>query len=200
MKITIPNQQGVETELDIFPLEYLGQRVLTTKQLSPVLGCSRQNISVNFNRHINEFIEGVDYFILNGLELRRFIQHYAGMSVKPRFRDKSACDFWSAVSPQAHDLYLWTFTEAFKNSQYLGTSNAAIICFSALFVYFNAKTPASEPEPQLPPPAQPEPSAQPAPDDKRIEMLMKLIDKCKNDDLRDKLILATASLILGRQI
>lgn len=222
MKITIPNQQGVERELDIFPLECRGQLVLTAKQLAPILGCSRKNLTTNFSRHINEFVEGVDYFFLHGIELKIFLKYYIGNSgnygnyKNPGNVSRPQLDYRSAFSPKVHAMYLWTLEGARKHSQYLTTEMAIRICLNYLPAYFNAKNPASESAPQLPPPVQqslfddkptspPEPLVQPepsaAPSDDRIELLMELIDKIEDDpQLRNTLIRETASLILGKQI
>lgn len=197
MKIPILNQQGGTTELEIFPLKYESQYVLTTRQLSAIVDCSRQHISTNFRRHVEEFIEGEDFFFIQGITLKNFIACYAGMSAKPRWRDKNPKGFWSAVSPQAHELYLWTLTGALKHSQYLNMSD---LCDDTLLAYFsNQKLSSNPPTAQSESPA----SAQPELNDKQIELMMKLIDMVESGDentLRNRLIKATASLILGRQI
>ena len=207
MKITIPNSQGVETEVDIFPLEYFGQHVLTTKQLKTIFNCTRQNISVNFNRHINDFTEDVDYFFLHGIKLKVFIKSYVETSrnyCQHLGNSEDRYSYRSALALQSHELYLWTASGVFKHSLYLGTSMANKVFEAARQTYFNAQPFADNPEqPQLPPPAQSESpaSAQPELNDKQIELMMKLIDMVENDpQLRNKLIQATASLILGRQI
>mgnify|MGYP002855032559 CR=1 FL=1 len=205
MKITIPNSQGVETEVDIFPLEYFGQHVLTTKQLKTIFHCTRQNISVNFNRHINNFIEDVDYFFLHGINLKIFLKNYTGNYCKHLGNGKNKYSYRSALALQTHALYLWTVSGARKHSVYLGTEMANRVFDIALRDYFNLPSPVLDPEPQLPPPAQSESpaSAQPELNDKQIELMMKLIDMVESGDentLRNRLIKATASLILGRQI
>ena len=202
MKIPILNQQGGTTELEIFPLKYESQYVLTTRQLSAIVDCSRQHISTNFRRHVEEFIEGEDFFFIQGITLKNFIACYAGMSAKPRWRDKNPKGFWSAVSPQAHELYLWTLTGALKHSQYLNMSD---LCDDTLLAYFSNQKLSSNPPPLSVMPVQPDVLhvTQLTPDDNQIELMMKLIDMVESGDentLRNRLIKATASLILGRQI
>lgn len=195
MKVTIPNLLGGTTELEIFPLEYMKKPVLTTKQLSAIFGCSRQNITTNFNHHKKEFVEEKDYFFIYGLTLRHFIQYHAGINGNPRWRDKNPSDFWSAVAPNAHDLYLWTLIGAFKHSQYLGIVNASAIYAGTLLAYFSAQNPA--------PHSAPQPSSSDiknASYDKRLEQLVEFIDLCKNDDLRDELIRLAVNLIFGKRI
>lgn len=222
MKIVIPDEKGVDRELDLFPLDYFGRHVLTTKQLAPIFGCPRQNISTNFNHHIDDFIEGVDYFFLHGIALKIFMNNcISDLEITGKLGKVSGnkLDYRSAFALRAQALYLWTFSGALKHSQYLGTEMAIKILIDALTDYFNAKNPASNSAPQLPPPvqqslfddeqpAQPapeetaplEPLVQPASNDRQIELLVKFIDLCKNDDLRDELIRLAVNLIFGKRI
>ena len=57
---------------NLIPIEYQGQRILTTKQLSEIYQTSEGNISNNFNNNMDHFTEGKHYHLLEGEALREF--------------------------------------------------------------------------------------------------------------------------------
>ena len=179
-------------EYEPFPLEYKDQLVFTTKQLAKFYGSSRQSISTNFRYHINDFVEGVDYFYLCGSELKIFRFNY---------QKGDTYDFCSEIAPKAHEVYLWTISGAFKHSLYLNTDRANNVFISGrFFEYFGTDMPTEDFESPDQPVKQQPFTVENTPCDTRIELLMKLIDKCKDDNLRDTLIREAASLLLGEQI
>jgi len=56
----------------LVPIEFKNQRIMTTKVLSEQYGTNEQNISKNFTRNIERFIEGKHFFKLEGEELKEF--------------------------------------------------------------------------------------------------------------------------------
>lgn len=234
MKVLLPDSAGNNIEYEIFPLEYKNISVLSTKQLALFFDSSRQNISINFRRHMKDFVEGVDYFYLHGITLKVFIlgytenydrqainlgrraenlgrraENYVRRAEKSGWKDEDPCNFWTAVAPQAHDLYLWTKTGARKHALYLNTDMANKVFISLLDTYFAPTEDFKPPvqtslfadEPLTVEISAKEPSTvETTPCDTRIELLTEFIRLCKNDDLRDTLIREAASLILGKQI
>ncbi|APF21312.1 ORF6N domain-containing protein [Clostridium butyricum] len=59
-------------ENKLTPLEYKGQRILTTKQLAEVYETDVNNIQKNFSNNKERFIEGKHYYKLTGNELAEF--------------------------------------------------------------------------------------------------------------------------------
>ena len=179
-------------EYEPFPLEYKEKLVFTTKQLSKFYGSSRQNISTNFRRHMKDFVEGVDYFYLYGVELKIFQFNY---------QKEATHDFFSEIAPQAHEVYLWTISGAFKHSLYLNTDRANNVFISGrFFEYFGTDMPTEDFESPDQHVKQEPPAVENTPCDTRIELLTEFIRLCKNDDLRDTLIREAASLLIGKQI
>lgn len=90
-------------------LETNNERVVTTKQLAWVYGCSAGNIKKNFNTNREHFIKGKHYYCLEGEQLRQF---------------KEQLDDDSLVSPNAKILMLWTKRGASRHCKLLGTERA----------------------------------------------------------------------------
>lgn len=57
---------------NLTPLVFNKQRIMTTKVLAEQYGTNEQNISRNFTRNSERFIEGKHYFKLEGEELKEF--------------------------------------------------------------------------------------------------------------------------------
>lgn len=62
--------------MKLAPIEYQGERVLTTTQLSESYRADRQQISYNFNNNIKRYKEGKHYIKLEGEEKRNFIDRH----------------------------------------------------------------------------------------------------------------------------
>lgn len=106
-------------------IEHEGIRVLTTQQLAEVYETETNNIKLNFNNNKERFIEGRDYYLLKGLDLKEF---------KNRVNDINL------VGKNANSLYLWTERGANRHSKILDT-NRAWQQFDVLEeTYFKVKT------------------------------------------------------------
>ena len=57
---------------ELTPVKFDGEIVITTKLLAQVYECEEANISNNFKRNENKFIEGKHYYKLTGKELKEF--------------------------------------------------------------------------------------------------------------------------------
>lgn len=90
-------------------LEYNKIRVLTTQQLAEVYETSVDNIKNNHNRNKNRFIEGRDYYLLKGDELKEF---------------KNLVTDSYLVDKRTPQLYLWTERGANRHSKILDTDKA----------------------------------------------------------------------------
>lgn len=63
-------------KLNLTVVEYADQRVMTTKQLAEVFGTTSENIKRNYSRNKDRFIEGRDYYYLEGDDLRLFFESF----------------------------------------------------------------------------------------------------------------------------
>lgn len=90
-------------------IEHEGIRVLTTQQLAEVYETSTDNIKMNFKRNKDRFVEGRDYYLLKGDELKEF---------------KNLVTDSYLVNPRAPQLYLWTERGANRHSKILDTDKA----------------------------------------------------------------------------
>lgn len=93
---------------DLIKIEHKEQLVLTTEQLAQVYECDNKNISNNFNRTQEKFVEGKHYFILEGNDLQVF---------KGIHQNDESLKFVSK-------LYLWTKQGASRHCKMLGTDKA----------------------------------------------------------------------------
>lgn len=95
--------------MNLIPVEYQGERILTTEQLAQVYECAATNIKSNFNASKEKFVEGKHYFKLEGEQLRAF---------KDSVRNSDL------VGKNANQLYLWTKRGASRHCKMLGTDKA----------------------------------------------------------------------------
>lgn len=95
--------------MNLIPVEYQGERILTTEQLAQVYECAATNIKSNFNASKEKFVEGKHYFKLEGEQLRAF---------KDSVRNSDL------VGKNANQLYLWTKRGASRHCKMLGTDRA----------------------------------------------------------------------------
>jgi hypothetical protein len=64
---------------DLAPIEYQGQRILTTQQLAEAYEVDEGRISENFNRNRDRYSLGKHYFVLEGEDLKKL----GAMSIIP---------------------------------------------------------------------------------------------------------------------
>ena len=91
------------------PIEYEGQVVITTAQLAEVYGTTSKNITNNFQRNNDRFIEGKHYFVLKCDELKEY---------------KSKTSERGLPISSANSMYLWTRRGASRHCKILGTDKA----------------------------------------------------------------------------
>lgn len=60
--------------MNLVPVEYNNQRILTTKQLAEIYETKVTNIKTNYSRNKDKFTEGVHYFGLKGEDLKEFLR------------------------------------------------------------------------------------------------------------------------------
>jgi hypothetical protein len=94
---------------NLIPIEHQNQRVLTTQQLAEVFGTDSENINKNFSRNKDRFIEGRDYYFLQGEELQGFKRLLTNSPEPLKFTSQ---------------LYLWTERGANRHSKILDTDQA----------------------------------------------------------------------------
>ncbi|QDX91417.1 hypothetical protein EEL30_02910 [Brevibacillus laterosporus] len=94
--------------MKLAPIEYQGERVLTTTQLSESYRADRQQMSYNFNNNIKRYKEGKHYIKLEGEEKRNFIDRH-------EIHDGSK---------NASVIYLWTKKGAWMHAKSLNTDEA----------------------------------------------------------------------------
>lgn len=96
-------------ENKLIPIEYKGQRILTTKQLAEVYETNENNIKNNFNNNKKRFEKGKHYFKLQGEELKEFKRLVNDIDEAYKF---------------APILYLWTERGADRHCKILDTDKA----------------------------------------------------------------------------
>ena len=110
---------------NLTPVKFNGEIVITTKMLAEVYECEEANISNNFKRNEDKFIEGKHYYKLQGKELKEF---------KGYHKNNESLKFVSI-------LYLWTRRGASRHCKMLGTDKAWDMFDSLEENYFNPKLP-----------------------------------------------------------
>lgn len=88
------------------PIEYQGQRILTTAQLAESYGTTADKISYNFNYNEARYQAGKHYFLLTGEDLRTF--------------KEANREFQGSLNK----LYLWTEKGAWLHAKSLSTDRA----------------------------------------------------------------------------
>lgn len=95
--------------MNIQVIEHKEVRVLTTQQLAEVYETNPDNIKMNFKRNKERFVEGRDYYLLKGEELKEF---------------KNLVTNSNLVDKRTPQLYLWTERGANRHSKILDTDKA----------------------------------------------------------------------------
>ena len=90
-------------------IEHNKQRVLTTQQLAEVYETTTDNIKMNFQRNKQRFIEGRDFYLLKGEQLKQFLQ---------------VTNSYLQISSKTRSMYLWTERGANRHSKILDTDKA----------------------------------------------------------------------------
>lgn len=98
--------------MNLIPVEYQGERILTTEQLAQIYETDLTNITTNFNRNQEKFIEGKHYYLLKGEELREFKSYLTN------------CNIADLIHKFANQIYLWTKRGASRHCKMLGTDKA----------------------------------------------------------------------------
>lgn len=112
----------------IAPLNYNGLEVFSTNQLAVSYNCTAKFLTDCF-RHCNEdFVEGVDYFHLVGLELRNFKTYLKNLQGGQRTTGDNFSQGVSLlpglIAPSASSLHLWSKFGAIKLANVLNTKQA----------------------------------------------------------------------------
>ena len=116
------------------PIEWQNQRVLTTAQIAEAYHCSVKNISDNFNRAKEYFVEGVHHFKLDGTQIGQF-----------RLRSEK---IGMQISAKTRMLYLWTYQGCVRHCKMLNTDKAWEVFDVLEKNYFNsASLPVMAPAP-----------------------------------------------------
>ncbi|MGI7060361.1 ORF6N domain-containing protein [Citrobacter amalonaticus] len=89
-------------------ITYRNQRVVTTDSLAAGYSTTTQNITNNFNRNKNRFIEGKHYFRIEGEEVENLRNSLS----------------YVQISPKTRTLYLWTERGASHHAKMLETEQA----------------------------------------------------------------------------
>lgn len=118
---------------DLIPVDYSGQRVLTTEQLAQAYECGTDNIKRNFSNNKEHFEEGKHFFKLEGDELK----------------DLRGKNIHLQISPKTRCLYLWTRRGASRHSKMLGTDRAWEMFDALEENYFNPRPKALTPAEQM---------------------------------------------------
>lgn len=93
---------------DLQIIEYRGQRVATTEQISAGYGTDVANIKMNFSRNADRFIEGKHFFKVTGDELTNLRVSFGYLQ----------------ISPKTRSLMLWTERGAANHAKMLETDRA----------------------------------------------------------------------------
>ena len=175
----------MEEEKSLPPLIYGGQKVLTTRQESELLECDRSNVNHILKNHETIFKEGVDYFKLQGEELRQFkislaneLIHSAG--------DESV---HSVFSKTVNSICFLTESGVLKLSKYIGTDKAKAIYTQLAVGYFKTENL----------PAQLE-SGRIFSDAEKFQYLNCYIKLTKDDEFREKLMKAAFKILMGEKL
>ena len=115
----------------LIPIEYQGQRILTTEQLAEAYGTDNKHISENFNNNSLRYVVGKHCFRLAGEGLIKFKEGY------PKIPD--TLKFTSI-------LYLWTEKGAWLHAKSLNTDKAWEAYEALVDDYYAIK----QPPPMLP--------------------------------------------------
>lgn len=111
--------------MNIIPiLEHQEYRVLTTKQIADFYGVDTAIIIKNFNRNQDRFIHGKHHFLLEGQDLKRFVEGSCHLDMNLKFSPK---------------LMIWTEKGAMRHAKILNTDKAWDVFEELEETYFRVK-------------------------------------------------------------
>jgi hypothetical protein len=108
---------------ELKPIEFKNKRIITTKLLAEQFETNEQNISRNFTRNQDRFIEGKHYFKLEGNELKNFKGYVLN----------------DDTLKYASILYLWTEKGVARHAKMLETDEAWKVYEDLEDTYFKVK-------------------------------------------------------------
>lgn len=112
---------------DIIPLEYAGQRVLTRPQIAALLECnSADQVRNAIRNHRSQFVKGVHFFDLTGVEVSQF---------------KNTSNYRLVVGRFTSQIVLWTKAGVELICKFFNTPKAAQVYDELEREYFTAAVP-----------------------------------------------------------
>ncbi len=93
--------------MELQPMEFKNQRIMTTRVLAEVYGTDDTNIKTNFNNNKSRFIEGKHYFQLSGEELKEFKRVVNNIN-DPSMKFASVLTLWTERGAARHAKILDT--------------------------------------------------------------------------------------------
>lgn len=100
--------------MNLVPVEYNNQRILTTKQLAEIYETKANNIQQNYKRNLDKFKENIHYYNLNGDNLKLF----------KRDLEQNRLTESQLVSKNTKNLILWTERGVSRHCKLLDTDKA----------------------------------------------------------------------------
>lgn len=221
MKTKIPVPLGDGTKVEVVSFEYKGRPVLTTKQLIKLFCCGNTVIRKCYYKHKEEFVKGTDFFKLERKELCDF-RALARRNISYQSNLLGNCYQSNLLSNaeklldevvellKGPTLVLWTKTGVLKLSRRIDTDKAKVIYAALALGYFGAdnfQPPTEENQraqtslfttEETPKENTDKGSATDFSKREKFEILKDFIDKCTDDNLRNKLIREAAKLITGK--
>lgn len=93
--------------MDLKPMEFKNQRIMTTKTLAEVYGTKEENVKMNFNNNKDRFVNGKHYFQLSGEELKEFKRVVNNID-DPSIKFASVLTLWTERGAARHAKILDT--------------------------------------------------------------------------------------------
>lgn len=112
-------------EMNLQPIEFNNQRVLTFKQIAELFETDVNTLSSNFKRHKDQYVEGKHYYRIEGKDLQQF---------------KDGSTSGALVGSNASSLLLWTERGVLYHAKLLGSQRAWEVYEELVETYFLPKT------------------------------------------------------------
>ena len=116
---------------NLVPIEFKKQRIMTTSVIAESYGTTTDHIKKNFNNNKDKYKEGKHYFLLQGEELKEFLQS-SNLGIQNPSKVRS--------------LYLWTEKGALLHAKSLNTDKAWEVYDILVETYFRIKEVAQAPK------------------------------------------------------
>lgn len=113
--------------MELKPINYKEEIVITTKTLADVYECKELQIQQNYSNNKDKFKEGKHYFKVEGKELKELKNRLDDFEVVTGYGKRTSC------------IYLWTKRGASRHCKMLGTDKAWEMFDSLEENYFNPK-------------------------------------------------------------